>query len=70
MGQEFVHLCDDMLAAVDDAGMLLTWRATTCDIVSQLDSITKVSAAEILFGDFWMKICITRHVIIIDKQRT
>lgn len=52
-----VHLSDDILASVDDDGMLLTWRAGTGAVLDQLkvcdspcESITKASATQILVG--------------------
>jgi len=57
MARGVVHLSDDILASVDDDGMLFTWRAATGVILDDLKvtesrcwSITKASAAEVLIG--------------------
>jgi len=52
-----VHLSDDLLASVDEAGLLLTWRAGTGDVVDILQlsedectSIAKARSTQLLFG--------------------
>ena len=53
--RDVIHLGGDILASVDSDGMLLTWRARTGPVLSQLKvsektckAITKASASEIL----------------------
>lgn len=53
--RDVVHLSDDVLASVDGDDMLLTWRATTGDVLDHLKVsrracrlIMKASATEIL----------------------
>lgn len=55
--RSMIHLCDDVIASVDAAGTLLTWRGTTGNVLDQLKvtegecwSITKTSSTEVLVG--------------------
>lgn len=65
---DLVHLSDDILASVDHDDMLLTWRATTCDVLDRIKvskdrchSITKVSVTEILVGTANGELLIVEH---------
>jgi len=63
-----VHLCDDIVASVDDAGILLTWSATAGNIIDNLKisekgcwSITKAGATRILVGTEKGEIIVVQH---------
>lgn len=52
-----VHLSDDVLASVDETGVLLTWRAGTCAVLDKLGvsqcactAIPKASFTHLLVG--------------------
>lgn len=52
-----VHLSDDVLGSVDVSGVLLTWRARTCEVLNKLQvsrdfhtAITKVTPTKLLLG--------------------
>jgi len=63
-----VHIYDDVLASVDDDGMLLTWRASTGIVQDRLElstdrcfAISKASALVILVGTWEGEIIIVDH---------
>lgn len=63
-----VHLCDDMVASLDDEGILLTWKTTTGAVQDQLQvskntchCITKASETEVLVGTSDGEVIIVGH---------
>ena len=63
-----VHLSDDILASVDESGVLVTWRSGTCAVLDKLQvsehknwAITKVSSTHLLVGTHGAEVIRVRH---------